>query len=418
MYDAWCVLGIFLVSFATGTLYAAIVGLFSGPLQAALYSWPIWVGLFWVLFRKCKLLRYVGFVWVLPVSLIGFELIWTKLNPGMVADKYTSADRSHYLVGRARSPQTAKAEPDQYGAGLEEILIGQDGFRADPESGRGNPPRCRYVLIGDSMIYGSGLPFAHTLGPVLAEMGLPACVFGVTGNSPVDYLATLKFVSERIDPGAQVAFYLYAYNDFVGLNKYFKRGFLSLSNWLRAPFEWAFAFDRWRKSTFMFQRFRGARKEKKRSLWQLRAGKALIRILYGRDPADYRRPKMLNARQRSALGLFFDGVKEASRGRGWHVSMIIHPDDAEVYANLAQRAPKFVDLDPRRAAVLEICAAYDFFCTDISAWLFERALAQGRNPYFSNNRHFSDAGTRMVAEHFAALAPKRGARGTPLRSPH
>ena len=34
-------MGLFLVSFITGTLYALVVGLFSGPLRAPLYSWPV-----------------------------------------------------------------------------------------------------------------------------------------------------------------------------------------------------------------------------------------------------------------------------------------------------------------------------------------------------------------------------------------
>jgi hypothetical protein len=214
--------------------------------------------LFWVVFWKFNLIRYVGFIWALPVSLLGFELIWTRVHPGIIADKYTAADRSHYIPGLVTKSHTVDSKPDTYGAGLGEILIGPDGFRSDPKTGRGNPPRCRYVLIGDSMIYGSGLPYGDTLGPVLGDMGLSACVFAVTGNSPVDYLATLKFVEPRIDPGAYIAFYLYAYNDFVSLNKYYNRKLLSLSNRYPSLFEWALSFDQWRKSTFIFQRFRAA----------------------------------------------------------------------------------------------------------------------------------------------------------------
>jgi hypothetical protein len=287
---------------------------------------------------------------------------------------------------------------------LEEILIGQDGFRADPETGRGNPARCQHVLIGDSMIYGSGLPYDHTFGPVLAAMGLSACVFGVTGNSPVDYLATLKFVAPRIDPGAHVAFYLYAYNDFVGLNKYFSRGFLSFSNWFRKPFEWASYFDQWRQSTLTFQRFRGKRIPAPPTLWEFNVGKtAPIQILHARDPKNYRQPKGLNQRQRAALKFFFDRVTEISRERGWRVSMVIHPDDAEIYANFAGHVSRFMDLDPRRADALKICKEYGFSCVDISRFIYERSLAEGKNPYFINNRHFSIAGTRIVAESFVTL---------------
>jgi hypothetical protein len=397
-------IGLFLVSFITGTLYAVVVGLFSGHLRAPLYAWPIWIGLFWFVFWKFKLLRYVGFIWVLPLSLLGFEMLWSTSHPGMVADKHTAYDRSHYLAGRVKNPQPVDPKPDMYGAGLKEILIGQDGFRADPETGRGNPARCQHVLIGDSMIYGSGLPYDHTFGPVLAAMGLSACVFGVTGNSPVDYLATLKFVAPRIDPSAHVAFYLYAYNDFVGLNKYFSRGFLSFSNWFRKPFEWASYFDQWRQSTFTFQRFRGKRIPAPPTLWEFNVGKtALIQILHARDPKNYRQPKGLNQRQRAALKFFFDRVTEISRERGWRVSMVIHPDDAEIYANFAGHVSRFMDLDPRRADALKICKEYGFSCVDISRFIYERSLAEGKNPYFINNRHFSIAGTRIVAESFVTL---------------
>ena len=128
-------IGIFLLCFITGTLYAMVVGLFGGPLRAALYAWPVWIGLFWFVFWKFNLLRYVGFIWVLPLSLLGFELLWTSSHPGMVADKRTSLDRSHYIAGRVKNPQNANSHPDMYGAGLQEILIGQDGFRADPQTG-------------------------------------------------------------------------------------------------------------------------------------------------------------------------------------------------------------------------------------------------------------------------------------------
>jgi hypothetical protein len=48
----------------------------------------------------------------------------------------------------------------------------------------------------------------RTQGPARKGTGVDACVFGVTGNSPIDYLATLRYVAHRIEPGAHVAFYL------------------------------------------------------------------------------------------------------------------------------------------------------------------------------------------------------------------
>src|SRR5688500_8592892 len=129
-------IGIFLLCFITGTLYAMVVGLFGGPLRAALDALPVWIVMFWLVFLLLKMIRYVGFIWILPLSLFGFELLWTSSHPGMVADKHTSLDRSHYIAGRVKNPQNVNSRPDMYGAGLKEILIGQDGFRADPQTGR------------------------------------------------------------------------------------------------------------------------------------------------------------------------------------------------------------------------------------------------------------------------------------------
>jgi hypothetical protein len=285
-------------------------------------------------------------------------------------------------------------------------MIGDDGFRADPATGRGNPDRCANALIGDSMIYGSGLPYPLTFGPALAELGLRACVFGVSGNSPVDYLATLRYVAPRIEPGAHIAFYLYAYNDFVSLRKYWGRGFLSLSNYFPALFEWAALFDGWRQTTLLYSLVRAERPLGESIPWQYNLGPGRVTILYDRDPARYASPKPLNKRQFTALKYFFQGVIEISRDRSWRVSIVIHPDDAEIYANLARGNQRFVDLDPRRAGGLQVCRDYAFVCEDISSYIYERFVSTGNNPYFSNNRHFSAYGTRVVAEHYVALAQR------------
>ncbi len=418
-----------LVSLITGGLYAIVVGLFFSPFRAPVMAWPIQTTLWWFVFWKFRALRFVGFIWAVPVALIGFELFWSASHPGMVADQYMAPDRSHYVPAFVKSPAGAasiEGEPDMYGTGLKEVLIAPDGFRADPQTGKGNPERCRFVMIGDSMVYGSGLPYQYTLGPVLAEMGVRACVFGVTGNSPVDYLATARYVANRIDPGAHVAFYLYAYNDFVSLDQYVSRGVLSLSNRFTRIFAWAWAYDRWRRTTFIFSRFAAAPPSPDDSqcqdcvpdrhrnpLWRYAAGQAgFIEVIYAHDPAVYRQPAPLNSGQRAALRLFFKGVIELARDRSWRVAMVIHPDDAEFYANLARRTPAFIDLDPRRAEALTICNEYNFFCTDISDYLYRRSLETGENPYFKNNRHFSIAGTRIVAEHFVALA-KEGSQPDP-----
>lgn len=409
--------GLFLVALITGILYAFIVGLFAAPLRAPFIALPILTGLFWWIFWKFKAIRFVGFLWMLPVAVIAFEIYWSAANPGMVADRYTAADRSHYKSGRVKRASAVNADADIYGAGVTEVLFGSDGFRADPETGRGNPDRCQFALIGDSMVYGSGLPYQNTFGPVLAEMGVRACVFGVTGNSPVDYLATARHVADRIDPGAYVGFYLYAYNDFVNLNKYATRGFLAFSKRFPRLFTWVAAFDSWRQGTVTFSRFTARRFPRDGvrcptcaaarvggAVWQYDFGKSRIKIFYPHDPVQYKRPNSLDGQKRAALKLFFDGVTELSRGRSWRVAMIIHPDESEFYANLARGTASFADLDPRRADALKICHEYGFSCADISRHIYKRALEEGENPYFANNRHFSIAGTRIVAESFVAQA--------------
>jgi hypothetical protein len=150
-----------------GTLYSVLVGLLAGPLRASIIAWPILTLLFLFAFCKYHLARYAGFMAILPASLLIFEIVWGHSHPGMIADKYLALDRSHYLPGyRAKFDEGSGIEPGAFGRGVKETFIGPDGFRADPDTGRGNPERCQLVLIGDSMIYGSGLPYQQTLGPV------------------------------------------------------------------------------------------------------------------------------------------------------------------------------------------------------------------------------------------------------------
>ena len=392
-----------MLSLIMGTFYAGLVGLISGSVTGPLISWPIWIGLFCLAFSKFNLLRFTGFIAVLPFSLLGFEVVRTLGSPGINADIYRSFDRSHYTPGlRAMNPKL-----NEPGDAPKEILTGGDGFRADPHTGQGNPQRCRFVLIGDSMIYGSGLAYPLTLAPVLAVAGLPTCVFGVTGNSPVDYLSTLKYVADRIEPGAYVAFYLYAYNDFVGLNQLAKRGFLSTSKSFHKLFEWAFYYDAWRQATWTFSLFHGRPRQTTKELYQYEIAKGQsIRIVYGRNPAQYSTPKPLDQRQRAALGFFLDRLNEFVEGRSWRVVIMIHPDDSEIYANFARLSPVFVDLDPRRAEGLKICKDHVFQCEDISRYIYERSFAAGKNPYIEHDRHFSAFGTRIVAEHFVALTKR------------
>lgn len=396
--------GVFVLSLLMGTLYAGLLGLGIRSLAGPLISWPIWIGLFWLGFRKFDLLRFTGFIAVLPVSLLVFEVVRSVKYPGMNADIRRSFDRSHYTPGlRLKNPKW-----NEHSDAPKEILIGRDGFRADPETGRANPERCQFVLIGDSMIYGTGLAYPFSLGPVLADRGVPACVFGVTGNTPLDYVSTLKYVADRIEPGANVALYIYAGNDFAGLNLFVKRGVLIAANSLHTFFEWAFYFDRWRQATWTYSLFHGGRIMPPTSLYHYEIVKGQsIKILYSHDPAKYVEPKPLTKRQRAAFSFFLDRLNEFVKGRSWHVFVLIHPDDSEIYANFARLSPVLVDLDPRRAEALKICKEFSFQCEDISRYIYERSFAVGKNPYLDDDPHFSPFGTHIVAEHFVALT-KRG----------
>jgi hypothetical protein len=413
----------FLAALVSGLLYAVVVGLFAEPLRAPITAIPVLTIAFWLFFWEFKALRFAVFLWSLPIALIAFEFFWSASYPGLVTDQQTAVDRSHYKPGRIVRPAVVKPDPGSYGSGLSEVFFAADGFRADPRTGRGNPERCPVALIGDSMVYGSGLPYEKTFGPVLAEMGVRACVFGVTGNNPINYLSTARYVAERIDAGAYVAFYLYAYNDFVSLNRYANRGMLFSSKRFPTAFSWVAAFDHWRQSTFTFARFAakrppgaarcptcGAARERA-SVWQYDFGASSIKIFYPRDPAEYKTPRPLDGQRRAVLENFFEGLKELSARRLWRVAVIVHPDESEFYANVARGAASFVDLDPRRAQALGLCQEHGFFCADISRHIYERARAAAENPYFANNRHFSAAGTRIVAQSVVAQA-KEASRGT------
>ena len=405
-------LGIFILSLVLGSFYAAAMGVFNRPLRASLIAWPNWIVLFWFLFARFKLLRFAGFIAVLPVSILGFEIFWSATHPGAIADRHVVFDRSHYRPGvRAKNPHPNDRDPEGRGWKLREILIGKDGFRADPESGKGNPDRCKFVLIGDSMIYGTGLPYSFTLGPLLADHGIDACVFGITGNNPLGYLATLNYVAARIEPSAPVAIYLYAHNDFFSLRKN-NRKLLSLSNLVPKTSELAAYFDQWRRSTFIYSFLHpshGAQREElPTTIREYRVGNGSIAILYDRDPASWALPRPLNQGQRKALKLFFDGLDYISRGRSWRVSILIHPEDGEIYANFARQSPVLVDLDPRRADALKMCKEYAFFCEDITSVIYNRAVAEAKNPYFKDNRHFSAFGARIIAENYTELVKRAG----------
>ena len=364
-------------------MYAVVIGMMSSQPTAMLIAWPLQIGLYWWLFGKFKLTRFAGFILIPPVVLLGFQFYWSATHAYLVADRYVVADRSHYVPGtRVKSGAYNQTDPDAQDWSLAEVYIGVDGFRADPATGVGNPKTCRYVLIGDSMIYGSGLVYAATLGPTLKQLGLEACVFGVTGNSPADYLATLKFVAERVEPGALIAFYLYAYNDFVGLSKYATRRARGYAARFPRITERIQAFDIWRRSTIVHAWFHSPRTARALKSWQYPvAGGKQIKISDASDPQKFAKPPPLNDNQKKALKFFFDGVSETAKGRNWRIVMLIHPDNSEIYANLAGGASALRDLDPRRADGLAMCKQTSFICGDLSSFLYERAYREGNTRF-------------------------------------
>lgn len=403
----------FLTSLFLGLLYSALIGLISRALWSAFIVWPVITLLLWITFWKFNLLRFSAYLAVLPLSILVFEIVRSLMHPATYAFRYLSLDRSHYTPGvRIVGSQTGiSPEPGHYGRGAKEILIGKDGFRADPDTGQGNPERCGLALIGDSMIYGSGLSYSETLRPVLAAMGADACVFGVTGNAPIDYLSTLKHVAKRIEKGAHIAIYLYTYNDFIKLNKYMRRHFRASSNSFELVAGFIAYADDWRRTTFTYKLF-GTKSNVPPSqwpLWQIKLGETKTLEFYSRhDPARYVPPPPLNEQQRVSLKFSLQELRNFVHDQSWRVSLVILPDNDEVMGNLARQAVALQALDPRRADALAICRTFPFGCEDITTYLYERTLAEGKNLYFMDNRHFSAFGTRVVAEHFMTVTKRLG----------
>ena len=397
----------FFAALLLGTLYAGLIGLVTYPLRASLISWPIWTGLFWIMLWRFRLLRYAGYFAALPLSILGFEFVRTISHPAIYAFQYMSLDRSHYIPTIHVKNDTVS----QHGKGLEgqvtAIRIGKDGFRADPETGIGNPARCRYALIGDSMIYGSGLPYSSTLGPVLSEIQVDACVFGVTGNAPIDYLATLNFVQNKIEDGAHIAIYIYAYNDFVSFNKYMERWFRATAPSFGLITDLINYYDDWRRTTFvqMFLRRSTAASRSPDRLWRLKIGeKKEITVYWPHDPSSYPPAPPLNREQRATYKFFLQRLSALVANRPWRVSIVFIPDNEEMLANFARPSPTFRNLDPRRVEALELCVARKFDCHDLTSYLYKRVLDEGQNPYLPRDRHFSLFGNRIVAAHYASIA--------------
>jgi hypothetical protein len=397
----------FTVSTILGTSYAALIGLFTFPLRVSLIAWPVWVMLFWIVFAKFKLIRISGFLAVLPLSILTFEITRTITQPPVYAFQHLANDRSH-LVPHARvsNPDSAPTDRGHAESKLKEVYITEDGFRADPATGRGNPPRCRQVLVGDSMIYGSGLEYSDTLGPVLQRMGIDACVFGVPGNTPVDYLATLNYVKNRIEKGAHIAIYVYVYNDFVSLRKYLERGTLGLSSSFTKLTSLINYYDQWRRTTFVQGVARSVTIGRQHPLepWRLKIGDTKeIEVYWSHNPYRYKPAPPLDQGQRKAFQFFLRRLRQEAAHGSWRVSIVFIPDNDEMLANLAQRSPTYKDMDERRIEGLQICAALWSNCEDFTPFLYKRILTEEQNPYLFGDRHFSLFGNRVLAEHYLSL---------------
>ena len=394
-----------------GTLYAGCVGLVTYPLRASLLSWPIWIILFGCLFWKFNLIRFSGYLAVVPVAILSFEVVRTIRQPPQYAFQIISLDRSHYTQrARVQNRNYTAVKSNSAEGPVKELYIGQDGFRADPETGRGNPPRCHDLLIGDSMIYGAGLPYPSTLGPVLETMNINACVFGVAGNSPVDYLATLNYVANRIDDGAHIAIYVYAYNDFVTMRKYLERSIRGLSPALVRLTGLIGYYDDWRRTTFVQGSLRAVTATPKDpfSSYRLKiSGTREIEIYWNHDPGEYHGGRPFKREERATFEFFLKRLRALVANRPWRVTVVFIPDNAEMLANLSHPSSTFQDLDPRRVEALRICASLWSDCRDLTHYMFDRAIAEGQSPYLLKDRHFSLFGNRILAEHYKSMGENR-----------
>jgi len=399
----------FIPSLLLALLYSALIALIGSHLRGALIAFPIWIVLLWYAYWKWNLLRFTGYLAIVPVSILAFEIVRTLINPPIYAHDAKVLDRSHYKRElRAYVPKKDRSIPDGRGWGLKGVLIGKDGFRADPATGEENPKRCSLALIGDSMIFGSGLPYSDTLRPTLASMGADACVFGVSGNMPLGYLATLKYVEERIEKEGHIAIYIYVYNDFVSFSKYLRRSVRAVSSSFGILTKLIIYFDQWRQTTYTRGLFRKKRKDvHSLPLWELKIRKGnILKFYYSHDPATYDPPPRLNAQKRATLKYFFEDLREIIGDRRWRVSIMFIPDNPEMMVNFARQTSKFQDLDQRRIDALKMCHEIWSSCEDLGPYLYTHTLAEGKNPYFIDNRHFSAFGTRLVAEHYLKTVQK------------
>ena len=138
-------------------------------------------------------------------------------------------------------------------------------------------------------------------------------------------------------------------------------------------------------------------------LWHVKIGARKIKVYWPHDPTRFQTVRPLTGEQRKTFELFLERLKELKNGRHWRVSVVFIPDNEELFANLANSDSSFHDLDPRRLEALRICRAVLGACEDLAPYLFERVVAQGKNPFLTSDRHFSLFGNQIVAQHYVAI---------------
>src|SRR5262249_32401377 len=161
----------------------------------------------------------------------------------------------------------------------------------------------------------------ETLRPVLKTMDVDACVFGVTGNSPVDYLATLSYVQKRIEDDARIAIYIYVYNDFVSMTKYVERALRGSSPVFETVAELVNYYDQWRRATLVQGTLRKATARAKEAafLRQLESGiwtEIEVDGPYKKTSESNLLPSLI-PEERAAFRFFLQRLRELVGNRPW-----------------------------------------------------------------------------------------------------
>jgi hypothetical protein len=200
--------------------------------------------------------------------------------------------------------------------------------------------------------------------------------------------------------------YIYVYNDFVSLTKYLERSTRGISPSFARIFGLFHYYDDWRRTTFIqaFLRRTTTSPKPPSSTWRLnvRESKELT-VDWPHDPSQYPVAPRLSREQRATFLFFLEQLKATVDNRRWQVSIVFIPDNEEMLANLARPSLGYRDLDQRRIEAMKICVDNWLDCRDLSRYMFERAIAEGKSPYLLKDRHFSLFGNQVLAEHYGSI---------------